>query len=72
MGRKAYTTYRSHTSIRQFKTDVPLGGGLSATLFNIYTADLPTPREQVQVMSYTDAITITSAHARTSAAKKYI
>ena len=36
-GRKAYTTYRNHTSSeRQFKTGVPQGGVLSPTLFNIY------------------------------------
>ena len=39
-GRKAYTTYRNHTSRqRQFKTGVPQGGVLSLTLFNIYTSD---------------------------------
>ena len=41
-GRKAYTTYRNHTSKqRQFKTGIPQGGVLSPTLFNIYTSDLP-------------------------------
>ena len=40
--RKAYTTYRNHTSRqRQFKTSLPQGGVLSSTLFNIYTPDLP-------------------------------
>ena len=39
-GRKAYTTYRSHTSIqRHFKTGVSQGGVLSHTLFKIYIAD---------------------------------
>ena len=47
-GRKAYTTYRNHTSSqRQFKTGVPPGGILSPTLFNIYTADIPPPRAPV-------------------------
>ena len=68
--RKAYTTYRNHTSRQwQFKTGVPQGGVLSHTLFNIYTSDLPPP---VQVMVYADDITMTSTHTSTSAAKKCI
>ena len=69
-GRKAYTTYRKHTSSqRQFKTGVPQGGVLSPTLFNMYTADIPPPRAPVQVV-YADYITITSTHTSTDAAKK--
>ena len=71
--RKAYTTYRNHTSSqRQFKTGVPQGGVLSPTIFNIYTADISPPRAPVQVMAYADDITITSTHTSMSAAKKYI
>ena len=72
-GRKAYTTYRSHTSSQhQFKTGVQQVGVLSPTLFNIYTADIPPPSTPVPVMAYADDITITSTHTSTSAAKKYI
>ena len=68
--RKAYTTYRNHTSRSQFKTGVRQGGVLSHILVNIYTLDLPPPSAPVQVMAYVDDITITSTS--TSAAKKYI
>ena len=57
-GRKAYTTYRNHTSKqRQFKISVPQGGVLSPTLFNIYTSDLPPPSAPVQVTACADDIT---------------
>ena len=65
---KASATYRNHMSIqRQFRTGV-----FSPTLFNIYTADLPPSRAPVQVMAYTDAITVTSTHTSTNTAKKHI
>ena len=73
--RKAYTSFRNHKSIqRQVKTGVPQGGVLSPTLFNIYTADIPTQTAPVQVMLYADDITITSTHATygMSVARKYI
>ena len=71
--RKAYTTYRNHTSRqRQFKTGVPQGGVLSPTLFNIHTSDLPPPSSWVHVLAYADDITITSTHTSTSAAKTYM
>ena len=71
--RKAYTTFRNHTSRqRQIKTGVPQGAVLSPTLFNIYTSDLPPPSTPVQVMAYADDITITSTYTSTSTAKKYI
>ena len=72
-GRKAYTSFRNHKSIqRQVKTGVAQGGVLSPTLFNIHTADIPTPTAPVQVMLYADDITITSTHTSMSAARKYI
>ena len=72
-GRKAYTTYRNHTSRQyQVKTGVPQGGDISPTLFNMYTSDLLPPSALVQVMTYADDITMTSTHTSTSAAKKYI
>ena len=72
-GRKAYTTYKSHTSSqRKFKTSVPQGGVITPTLFNIYAADIPPLRAPVQVMTYADDFTITSTHTRTSADNKYI
>ena len=72
-GHKAYTPYINHTSSQWlFKTGVPQGGVFSPTLFNIYTADIPSPRAPVQVMTYADDITITSTHTSTSAANKYI
>ena len=72
-GRKSYTSFRSHKSIqRQVKTGVPQGGVLSPTLFNIHTADIPTPTALVQVMLYADDITITFTHTSMSAARKYI
>ena len=72
-GRKAYTTYRNHTSKhRQFKTGVPQGGDLSPTLFNIYTADISPPRAPVQVMAYADDITITYTHTSAAYNHTYI
>ena len=72
-GRKAYTSFRNHKSIkRQVKAGVPQGGVLSPTLLNTYTADIPTPTSPVQVMLYADDITITTTHTSMSAARQYI
>ena len=72
-GPKAYTTFRNYKSIqRQVKAGVPQDSVLSPTLFNIHTADIPTPTPPVQVMMYEDDITITSKYTSMSAARKYI
>ena len=72
-GTQSLSNIQSHTSLqRQFKTGVPQGGVLSLTLFNNYTSDLPPPRARVQVMTYTDDMTITSAHTSMSEVNKYI
>ena len=73
-GRKPYTTFRNHKSTqRQVKAGVPQGGVLSPTLFNTYTADIPTPTAPIKVMLYADdIIIITSTHNRMSAARRYI
>ena len=72
-GRKAYTSFRNHKSIQhQVKTGVPQGGVLSPIIFNIHTADIPTPTAPVLVMLYADDIKITSTHTSMSAARKYI
>ena len=63
-GTQSYTTYRNHTSIRQFKTSVPKGGVLSPTLFSIYTVDLPPARTPIQAMACADDNTITSTHTQ--------
>ena len=49
-------------NLHNIKTCVPLGGVLSPTLFDIYTADLSLPRAPVQVMTYTDDISNISTH----------
>ena len=54
---KAYTSFRNHKSIQcQVKAGVPQGGVLSPTLFNIHTADIPTPTAQRGLGVETDYI----------------
>ena len=70
-GRKAYTTYRNHTSKQR---NIKLAFHKAASFHSHYLTftDLPPPGAPVQVMAYADDITITSTHTSTSAANKYI
>ena len=52
--------HTQHTENTQ--TGDPQGGVRSPTLFNIYTAYIPSRRPPVQVMAYTDDTIITSTH----------
>ena len=64
--RKAYTTYRNHTSIqRQFKVASSHPHYLTFTWETYHHAEY-------RFMSCTDDITITSTHTSMSATKKYI
>ena len=71
--RQAYTLYNNTKSKRKtFKTGVPQGGVLSPTLFNIYTSDIPRPPPNVQITTYADDITITSAHTNINTAQTQV
>ena len=64
-GRKAYTTYRNHTSKqRQFKTGVPQGASFHPHYSTFTPQTYHHPVHRFQVMAYADDITITSTPHR--------
>ena len=73
-GRTQYTKYNDTiSSLRNIKTGVPQGGVLSPTLFNIYTADIPTPQNNnITLITYADDITILSTHTKPDTAQRQV
>ena len=58
-GRSTYVEFRGQRSkYRRVKQGVPQGGVLSPALFNYYLSTLPTPPDDIQVVSYADDITV--------------
>ena len=53
----------------QFKSSVPQTGIRSSTLFNIYTSEIPTPK---QLITYGDDITITVIPSNIQTTKAHI
>src|SRR5579872_865454 len=70
-GRKAFTQFQNTTSKKQtLKTGVPQGGMLSPALFNIYTSDIPTPPNNVQLETYADDINTLTSHPKINTAQQ--
>jgi uncharacterized protein (UPF0147 family) len=58
-GRYTYVDFRDEKSKqRKMKQGVPQGGVLSPTLFNIYMSHIPTPPEDIKLISYADDCTL--------------
>ena len=65
---KQWHTFKTQTN-QQWSTT--RSGVLSPTLFNIYTSDIPLPKD-VQITTYADDITITASHTKHHKAQQLI
>ena len=59
-------------NLKQINTEVPQGGVLSPTLFNICTFNIPLPPLDIQITYADDDITITASYTKHCKAQKFI
>ena len=72
-GQQACTQYNGTlTKLKRINTQVPQGEGLSPTLFNIYTSDIPLLPKDIQITTYADDITIIASHTKHCKAQQLI
>jgi hypothetical protein len=73
MGRQAKVEFRGCTSkTRVIRQGVPQGGVISPQLFTFYIANMPSPPNNIQVITYADDITIISSDINIAKASKSI
>jgi retron-type reverse transcriptase len=73
MGRQAKVEFRGCTSkTRVIRQGVPQGGVISPQLFTFYIANMPTPPNNIQIITYADDITIISSDTNIAKASKSI